>query len=139
MQAYAVWWILAAVLVGVELTSGTFYLLVYGVAAAVAGVAAWLGAGIVAQLLTAALIGVFGTLALRRWKRSTDRPEFSAEDMDIGQTVQVESWQGNRGQVKYRGALWDAEAESSSVDGTRSLVIRAIKGNTLVLGNQGEK
>jgi len=30
---------------GVELTSGTFYLLVYGVAAAVAGVAAWLGAG----------------------------------------------------------------------------------------------
>jgi len=34
MQAYVVWWILAAVLVGVELTSGTFYLLVYGLAAA---------------------------------------------------------------------------------------------------------
>ena len=29
MQAYVWWWILAAVLVGVELTSGTFYLLVY--------------------------------------------------------------------------------------------------------------
>ena len=58
MQAYMVWWILAAVLVGVELTSGTFYLLVYGVAAAVAGVAAWLGAGMVVQLLTAAVIAV---------------------------------------------------------------------------------
>jgi membrane protein implicated in regulation of membrane protease activity len=139
MQAYVVWWILAAVLVGVELTSGTFYLLVYGVAAAVAGVVAWLGAGMVAQLLTAAVVGALGTLALRHWKRSTDHPEFSAEDMDIGQVVQVESWQGNRGQVKYRGALWDAEAESGSVDGSRSLVIRAIKGNTLVLGNQGEK
>jgi membrane protein implicated in regulation of membrane protease activity len=91
------------------------------------------------QLLTAAVVGALGTLALRRWKRSTDRPEFSAEDMDIGQVVQVESWQGDRGQVKYRGALWDAEAESGSVDGSRSLVIRAIKGNTLVLGNQGEK
>ena len=89
MQAYAVWWILAAVLVGVELASGTFYLVVYGVAAAAAGVAAWLGAGMVVQLLTAAAIGAVGTLALRRWKRSTDRPEFSAQDMDIGKTVQV--------------------------------------------------
>ncbi|MFH1819320.1 MAG: NfeD family protein [Pseudomonadota bacterium] len=135
MQAYAVWWILAAVLVGVELASGTFYLLVYGVAAAAAGVAAWLGAGMVVQLLTAAAIGAVGTLALRRWKRSTDRPEFSAQDMDIGKTVQVESWQGDRGQVKYRGAVWDAEAEPAGVDSTRPLIIRAIKGNTLVLGN----
>jgi membrane protein implicated in regulation of membrane protease activity len=135
MQAYAVWWILAAVLVGVELASGTFYLLVYGMAAAVAGVAAWLGAGMVAQLLTAAVIGAVGTLTLRRWKRNTDRPEFNVQDMDIGKTVQIESWQGDRGQVKYRGAVWDAEAESAGVDSTRPLVIRAIKGNTLVLGN----
>ena len=135
MQAYAVWWILAAILVGVELASGTFYLLVYGMAAAVAGVAAWLGAGMVAQLLTAAVIGAVGTLMLRRWKRNTDRPEFSVQDMDIGKTVQIESWQGDRGQVKYRGAVWDAEAEPAGVDSTRPLVIRAIKGNTLVLGN----
>ena len=104
-------------------------------AAAAAGVAAWLGAGMVVQLLTAAAIGAVGTLVLRRWKRSTDRPEFSAQDMDIGKTVQVESWQGDRGQVKYRGAVWDAEAEPAGVDSTRPLIIRAIKGNTLVLGN----
>ncbi len=72
MQAYVWWWILAAVLVGVELTSGTFYLLVYGIAAAAAGVAAWLGAGFVVQLLTAGVIAALGTLALRHWKRSTD-------------------------------------------------------------------
>jgi len=135
MQAYMVWWILAAVLVGVELTSGAFYLLVYGVAAAVAGVAAWLGAGIVVQLLTAAVIAVVGTLALRHWKRSTAHPESTVEDMDIGQPVQIDSWQDGRGQVKYRGALWDAESESASVDSTRPLIIRAVKGNTLVLGN----
>jgi membrane protein implicated in regulation of membrane protease activity len=135
MQVYLWWWILAAVLVGVELTSGTFYLLVYGVAAAAAGGVAWLGAGMVAQLLTAAAIAALGTLALRRWKRSTDHPESNVQDMDIGQAVQVESWQGGRGQVKYRGALWDAEAESASVDSTRPLVIRAFKGNTLILGN----
>lgn len=135
MPMYVMWWILAAVLVGVELASTTFYLLVYGVAAAAAGVAAWLGAGMAMQLLTAAAIGAVGTLVLRRWKRSTDRPEFNVQAMDIGQMVQLESWQGDRGQVKYRGALWDAEAESTGVDSTRPLAIRAIKGNTLVLGN----
>lgn len=135
MQAYLLWWILAAVLVGVELTSGTFYLLVYGVAAAAAGLAAWLGAGVVVQLLTAGVFAALGTLALRHWKRSTAHPESSVQDMDIGQAVQIESWQGGRGQVKYRGALWDAEAESGDVDSTRPLRIRAIKGNTLVLGN----
>ena len=135
MQAYMWWWILAAVLVGVELTSGTFYLLVYGLAAAVAGLAAWLGAGMVVQLLTAGVIAVLGTLALRHWKRSTDHPESTVQDMDIGQSVQVESWQNGRGQVTYRGALWDAEADSGEVDSARPLVIRAVKGNTLVLGN----
>ena len=135
MQAHMWWWIVAAVLVGVELTSGTFYLLVYGVAAAVAGVAAWLGAGMVVQLLTAGAIGALGTLVLRHWKRGTDHPESTVEDMDIGQTVRVDSWQDGRGQVKYRGALWDAEAESASVDSTRPLIIRAVKGNMLVLGN----
>ncbi|KVW94231.1 NfeD family protein [Thiobacillus denitrificans] len=135
MQAYVVWWILAAVLVGVELTSGTFYLLVYGLAAAAAGGAAWLGAGLFTQLLTAGVIATLGTLALRHWKRSTEHPESSLQNMDIGQTVWVESWQGGRGQVKYRGALWDAEAESAGVDSTHPLVIRAVKGNTLILGN----
>jgi membrane protein implicated in regulation of membrane protease activity len=135
MQEYMVWWILAAVLVGVELTSGTFYLLVYGVAAAVAGVAAWLGAGLVAQLLTASGIALVGTFALRHWKRSTEHPESTVEDMDIGQAVHVDSWQDGRGQVKYRGALWDAEAESAGVDSTQPLIIRAVKGNTLILSN----
>ena len=135
MQAYLLWWILAAVLVGVELTSGTFYLLVYGLAAAAAGLAAWLGAGMVAQLLTAGVVAALGTLALRHWKRSTAHPESSVQDMDIGQTVEIESWQDGRGRVKYRGALWDAQAETAGVDSTRPLTIRAVKGTTLVVGN----
>lgn len=136
MQAYVWWWILSAVLVGVELTSGTFYVLVYGVAAAAAGAVALLGAGLVMQLLAAGVIAVLGTLALRHWKRGTDHTESTVQDLDIGKSVQVESWQAGRGQVKYRGAVWDAEAESTAVDGTRPLVIRAVKGNTLVLGNE---
>ncbi len=135
MQAYVGWWILAAVLVGLELTSGTFYLLVYGIAAAAAGVAAWLGASFLVQLLTAGAVAVLGKVLLNRWKRDTGHPEASVQDMDIGQSVQLESWQDGRGQVRYRGALWDAEAESAAVDSARPLVIRAVRGNVLVLGN----
>ena len=65
MQAYVVWWIVAAVLVAVELTSGTFYLLVYGIAAVVAGLAAWFGAGVTAQLLIAAVIAARSALPAR--------------------------------------------------------------------------
>jgi membrane protein implicated in regulation of membrane protease activity len=135
MQNFVWWWVVAAVLVAVELTTGTFYLLVYGAAAAAAGVAAWLGLGWVAQLVVAGGVAILGTLALRRWKRSTQNTESSAQDMDIGQSVQIESWQDGRGQVKYRGALWDAEAVSGEVDATRPLFIRAVRGNSLILGN----
>ncbi len=135
MEAYAGWWILAAVLVGLELGSGTFYLLVYGVAAAAAGVAAWFGASFLVQLLSAGAVALLGKLLLNRWKRDTGHPEASVQDLDIGQTVQLESWQDGRGQVRYRGALWDAEAQSAAVDSARPLVIRAVRGNVLVVGN----
>lgn len=135
MQAYVWWWVVGVVLVGVELTTGTFYLLVYGVAAVAAGTTAWLGFGLRAQLIVAAMVAVLGTLALKHWKRDTGHPESTAQDMDIGQRVQVETWQAGRGQVKYRGALWDAEAESPGTDASRPLYIRAMKGTLLVLGN----
>ncbi len=135
MQMHFWWWILAVVLVGLELTTGTFYLLVYGLAAAAAGVAAWIGAGTVIQLITAAVIAAAGTLALRHWKRSTEHTDAEAQDLDIGRSVQVESWTDGRGVVNYRGAIWEAEAESPQVDNTRPLYIRAVRGNTLILGN----
>jgi hypothetical protein len=37
--------------------------------------------------------------------------------------------------VNYRGAVWEAEAESPQVDTTLPLYIRAVRGNTLILGN----
>jgi membrane protein implicated in regulation of membrane protease activity len=134
MSAYIIWWILAFALVALELTTGTFYLLVYGLAAAAAGIAAWLGMGLVAQLIIAAVIGIAGTLALRKWRRAGATDE-DLQDLDIGQSVTVEQWQGQRGQVKYRGALWDAEAKDGSVDISKPLFIRAVRGTILVVAN----
>jgi membrane protein implicated in regulation of membrane protease activity len=134
MSTYIIWWILAFALVALELTTGTFYLLVYGLAAAAAGIAAWLGLGMVAQLVIAALIGIAGTLALKKWRRAGATDE-DLQDLDIGQAVTLENWNNGRGQVKYRGALWDAEAHDASVDSAKPLYIRAVRGNVLVVGN----
>ena len=134
MNAYIIWWILAFALVALELTTGTFYILVYGLAAAAAGIAAWLGLGLVAQLVIAAVIGIAGTLALKKWRRAGATNE-DLQDLDIGQMVMLGSWQDGRGQVKYRGTLWDAEARDASVDSTKPLFIRAVRGTVLVVGN----
>lgn len=134
MSAYIIWWILAFALVALELTTGTFYLLVYGLAAASAGIAAWLGMGLVAQLVIAALIGIAGTLVLRKWRQAGGTDE-DLQDLDIGKPVAIEQWQGQRGQVKYRGALWDAELKDGSVDISKPLFVRAVRGTVLVVGN----
>jgi membrane protein implicated in regulation of membrane protease activity len=134
MSAYVIWWIVAFALVAAELTTGTFYLLVYGIAAAAAGIAAWLGMGTIAQLVIAAVIGIAGTLALKKWRRP-EATESDLQDLDIGQGVTVESWHGGKGQVRYRGATWDAEAGGTDVDPGKPLYIRAMRGSVLVVGN----
>jgi membrane protein implicated in regulation of membrane protease activity len=133
MSAYVLWWIAAFALVALELTTGTFYLLVYGIAAAAAGIVAWLGLPMAAQLVIAAAIGIAGTMALKKWRRA-EATEADLQDLDIGQSVAVENWQGTKGQVKYRGALWDAEA-AAEVDTARPLFIRAMRGSVLIVGN----
>jgi membrane protein implicated in regulation of membrane protease activity len=134
MSAYIIWWIVAFALVALELTTGTFYLLVYGIAAGAAGIAAWLGLGTVAQLMIAAVIGIAGTVALKKWRRA-EATGADLQDLDIGQSVAVEAWQGSKGQVKYRGAVWDAEAALAEVDPGKPLYIRAMRGSVLIVGN----
>ena len=92
MSAYWMWWIAAAALVAAELLTGTFYLLVVGVALAFGGVAAWFDASVPLQWLIAAALGVIGTVMLQRWKRNLAHRTPAQQGLDIGQMVQVQSW-----------------------------------------------
>ena len=58
MGAFWIWWIAAAALIGAELLTGTFYLLAVGSAAAIGGLAAWLGVGSAWQFVIAGVLGV---------------------------------------------------------------------------------
>jgi membrane protein implicated in regulation of membrane protease activity len=133
MESYVYWFVLALVLVGLEMATGTFYLLVVAIAMAVGGMAALLGGGMVWQLVLGAITGVAGTIILRRWK-STLAVEMPNASLDIGQPVRVITWNDNgSARVFYRGAEWDAEAESSATPHDSSLYIVAVRGSALIL------
>ena len=79
MGGHWVWWIAAAVLVGAELLTGTFYLLAVGIAAAIGGVAAWLGAGAAAAVPRRRRSrGVVLTIAAHQWRKRQAPPRAQA-------------------------------------------------------------
>lgn len=133
MEIYIYWFLLAIVLVGLEMVTGTFYLLVVAIALAVGGLTALLTAGIAWQLLLSAATGIAGTIILRRWK-STQASEASSASLDIGQPVKVLKWnEDGTARVNYRGAEWDAELESADIPHDATLYIATVRGSILVL------
>jgi membrane protein implicated in regulation of membrane protease activity len=137
MSAYWIWWIAAAALVAAELLTGTFYLLVVGVALAFGGMAAWLDASVPTQWLIAAALGVLGIVILQRWKRDLALRTPAQQGLDIGQMVQVQSW-GPEGtaRVAYRGSTWDAELAESSLPQAKTMYIAAMRGSVLILSDR---
>lgn len=137
MSAYFMWWIAAAALVAAELLTGTFYLLVVGIALAFGGVAAWFDAGVPLQWLIAAALGVIGTVLLQRWKRNLAAHAPAQEGLDIGQMVQIQSW-GPEGtaRVAYRGSTWDAELASTGIPQAKTMYIAAMRGSVLILSDR---
>jgi membrane protein implicated in regulation of membrane protease activity len=135
MTMYYLWWIAAAILVGVEMMTGTFYLLVLAVAAAAAGVLAFVGLDFWWQVAGAALVAIVGTYLLHAWKKkNATQPKLSA-NLDVGQRVRVNEWRDDgSARVTYRGAQWDAVMESEMTPKREQMVIVATRGSQLVLG-----
>jgi membrane protein implicated in regulation of membrane protease activity len=133
MAPYIYWFLAGLVLLGLEMVSGTFYLLVLAVALGIGGLAALAGLELPLQFTLAALAGIAGTAILRR-KRKDGTVAANDQNLDIGQPVQVVAWRENgTARVHYRGAEWDAQAESAATPREATLYIKALHGATLVL------
>jgi membrane protein implicated in regulation of membrane protease activity len=136
MSVYWLWWIAAAVLVGAELVTGTFYLLAVGVAAAVGGIVAWFGAMLPIQFVIAGAVGVALTMTAHRW-RKRNPPPMPHDSLDIGQAVRVRNWNNDgTARVAHRGADWDAELASPTTPRAETLYIVGTRGSTLVLSDR---
>ncbi|OLL30651.1 NfeD family protein [Burkholderia sp. SRS-W-2-2016] len=131
------WWIGAGVLVVLELTSGTFYLLMIAfgfVAAALAHIA---GANADVQFAVAAVVALAAVVLLRRSRFGRRKREHASRNpdvnMDIGQTVSVPAWQGRKARVNYRGAAWDVELADGEPEDAQNYEIRELRGSCLVV------
>ncbi|HWZ48773.1 MAG TPA: NfeD family protein [Herbaspirillum sp.] len=144
MADWAIWMLLTGVLVGAELFTGTFYLLMLALGMAAGGIAAYAGLMLEWQLIIAAAIGIAATVALRRSRFGTMRKKEPAErdpnvSMDIGQLIAIDVWQrvGNAyvARVPYRGALWDVDLETGAQPHAGQFLIREIHGSRLIVSD----
>lgn len=146
MTDWIAWFVLAGILVVLEMFTGTFYLLMIALGFAAGGVAALADASAAAQLVAAAVVGVLATYGLRRSKwGKTARRDVQRDpnvNLDIGQTLVVDDWSGEQGstrtaRVMYRGAMWDVELEAGARARSGTYVIREVRGNRLVVAEPG--
>lgn len=111
MQDYLVWTIVGFSLVIVELATGTFYLLVFGVGAFAGALAAWVGAPFLVQVGAAGVVSSIGAVLVHHWHATQRKDGEQSNAIDVGQMVTVAGWINQPEgmlRVKYRGAEWDA-------------------------------
>jgi membrane protein implicated in regulation of membrane protease activity len=133
METYLVWLAAGFVLVIAELVTGTFFLLVLGVAAFAGSATAWFGLGFWVEALCSAAVAVAGVFWVRQQRKAT--PQSDMASLDLGQAVVFDAWicrEQGAARVKYRNTLWDAEVEGErDFDSGQVLFIHAMDGNTL--------
>jgi membrane protein implicated in regulation of membrane protease activity len=137
MELWLLWVVAGFILVIAELVTGTFYLLVIGVGAFAAALAAWLGVGVLIQAVAGSAVALAGAWFVHHW-HSANKDQGRSNLLDRGQAVVLEGWANESAgiaRVKYRGTSWDArylEKDSRPVPGS-TLYIDAMEGNTLVV------
>lgn len=147
LEESTLWWVLAGVLVAVELATGTFYLLMLALGAVAGALAAHAGLTLSLQITAAAIVGGMsagGWYARHRKARAQaaanplgaqNDPDLS---LDLGQIVQVIQWDSDgTTQIQYRGAPWQARLKkplpAPAAPETGSYRIVAMQGNQLLL------
>jgi membrane protein implicated in regulation of membrane protease activity len=133
MADYLIWAAAGFVLVIAELVTGTFYLLVLGIAALVGAGVAFLGLGFWLQAIVASGVAVVG-VAWAHQRRKSITPA-AMPSLDHAQPVIWEAWIDRTQQlarVSYRGASWEAHVTGDCAgEPGETLYISAVHGNTL--------
>ena len=133
MEEHLAWAILGMTLIIVELLTGTFYLLVLGIAAFGAAGAAWAGSEFPMQSIVAGAIAIVGCYAVHLYRAKNTTQQMPS--VDAGNPARFESWidQGARlARVSYRGAPWDARIDGGDMPEPGATVyVQGADGNTL--------
>ncbi len=139
MNDWMIWLVITGVLVAFELFTGTFYVLMIAVGTAFGTIAALMGLTPALQFLIAAVIGLAATGLLHRSRFGRPLKQNAARDpnvnLDIGQSVSVDTWADGSARVMYRGAMWDVDLAPGAMPGAGIFKIVEIRGSRLVVAN----
>jgi membrane protein implicated in regulation of membrane protease activity len=133
MDTYLPWLIAGFVLIIVELVTGTFFLLVLGVAALAGGAVAWANQPLWMQAAVSVVVAVIGVAAIHRRRTSRVMSPTGSNAIDVGQAVTIDTWVNEAdgiARVQYRGAQWDAHIVGERSPGG-TYYIRGVEGSTL--------
>lgn len=138
MAESTIWWVLAGLLIAVELVTGTFYLLMLSMGLVGAALAAHLGATVAVQLAVAAFAGGGFVVFWRLYKlrKSADRATQinHGANLDVGATVQVEAWgPDGSSSVRYRGSNWTASLRPGAMASPGTYRIVDVVGSRLIV------
>ncbi|WP_372657668.1 NfeD family protein [Hydrogenophaga sp.] len=138
MAESTIWWLLAGATVALELFTGTFYLLMLALGMAVAALAAHLGLGMPAQLVTAAVVGSAAVVAWylikRRLPSDPSVRSLRSVNLDVGEIIQVEEWLADgTATVKYRGAQWTVIQRPGNAPTPGAYRVAELVGNRLLV------
>ena len=142
MSDWIGWLVIAGIVVGLELFSGTFYLLMIAIGLLAGALTAWIGWSIEVQLIAAALVGAVATISLRRSRFGVQHKIDARRDpnvnLDIGQSIQINDWTSSvdgpsRARAMHRGAQWDVACISVEAAQPGRFKIVEIRGSELLV------
>jgi membrane protein implicated in regulation of membrane protease activity len=132
------WWIVAGVLVALELATGTFYVLMLAIGAVFGALASYAQVALLAQVLIAVAVGGAAVFAWHRARRRAPArlaPQADRDiNLDIGEPVQVDGWRADAtARVSYRGAAWNVRYIGDGPPAPGLHVIAEVRHNELAL------
>lgn len=140
MDNWMIWLALAGVLVVFELFTGTFYVLMIAIGMAAGGAVALMGWSLPPQFLVAGAVGLIATALLHRSRFGRPLRSDASRDpnvnLDIGQTLRVDTWSNGHARASYRGALWDIDLAPGAQPTAGTFRIVEVQGSRLIVANQ---
>jgi membrane protein implicated in regulation of membrane protease activity len=138
MQPYLTWLLIGFGLIIVELLTGTFYLLMLGIAAFGAAAVAYFGQGFEVQVIVAVAVASAGCYGVHVYRAKHSKQQMAS--VDAGQPANFESWidqGGGLARVRYRGASWDARVDGQGeLEPGALLYVKNLEAHTLYVSRQ---
>ena len=111
MSSFYFYLIAGITLLILELTTGTFYLLVIGCASIIASISALILHDWAIPSVSAAFLSVLGCFLIYKYKRKHNKSGMVVEH--IGQVAEVTEIHASHIRVLYSGSYWDAKVQNN--------------------------